>query len=146
MILMQKFPYVFALTGIWLGFVGAISFMEAWLKFKAPGIDIPLGLGIGRLVFNALNKVEWVCFLLILVQFAVQHKFVIRPQWIGIGILFIILIIQTFWLLPILDARAELIINNQPLPTSHFHFSYVFAELVKVVVLLFLLYQMMLKK
>ena len=41
---------------LWIGFVGAISFMEAWLKFKAPGVTMPIGLGIGKLVFNALNK------------------------------------------------------------------------------------------
>lgn len=43
---------------LWLGMVLAISFLEAPLKFRAPGITIPLGLGIGRLVFRALNTVE----------------------------------------------------------------------------------------
>lgn len=42
----------------WLGMVLAISFLEAPLKFRAPGITVPLGLGIGRLVFRALNAVE----------------------------------------------------------------------------------------
>lgn len=36
----------------------AISFLEAPLKFRAPGITVPLGLGIGRLVFQAFNAVE----------------------------------------------------------------------------------------
>ena len=36
----------------------AISFLETPLKFRAPGITLPLGLGIGRLVFRALNTVE----------------------------------------------------------------------------------------
>lgn len=40
---------------IWLGMVLAISFLETPLKFRAPGITLPLGLGIGRLVFRALN-------------------------------------------------------------------------------------------
>lgn len=53
-------PIVIIVTFLWIGFVCAISFMEAWLKFQAPGITVPLGLGIGRLVFNALNTVEWV--------------------------------------------------------------------------------------
>ncbi len=35
-----------------LGAIVAISFLEAPLKFLAPGITIPLGLGIGRLVFR----------------------------------------------------------------------------------------------
>ena len=43
---------------IWLGMVLAISFLEAPLKFRAPGITVQLGLGIGRLVFRALNTCE----------------------------------------------------------------------------------------
>ncbi len=47
-------------TFLWIGFVCAISFMEAWLKFQAPGVTLAVGLGIGQLVFALLNKVEWV--------------------------------------------------------------------------------------
>ena len=63
-----KMPIAVAViaTFLWIGFVCAISFMEAWLKFRAPGITLPLGLGIGRLVFNALNKVEWIFALVII--------------------------------------------------------------------------------
>ena len=43
---------------IWLGMVLAISFLEAPLKFRAPGVTVQLGLGIGRLVFRALNICE----------------------------------------------------------------------------------------
>ena len=46
---------------VWLGMVLAISFLEAPLKFRAPGVTIQLGLGIGRLVFRALNICEVVC-------------------------------------------------------------------------------------
>ena len=47
-----------AVPFIWLGMVLAISFLETPLKFRAPGITVPLGLGIGRLVFRALAVVE----------------------------------------------------------------------------------------
>ena len=43
---------------VWLGMVLAISFLEAPLKFRAPGVTLPIGLGIGRLVFRALNGCE----------------------------------------------------------------------------------------
>src|SRR6185312_13717413 len=49
---------VTALVFVWLGMVLAISFLEAPLKFRAPGVTIPIGLGIGRLVFRALNIAE----------------------------------------------------------------------------------------
>jgi len=36
----------------------AVSFLEAPLKFRAPGVTLPIGLAIGRLVFRALNRAE----------------------------------------------------------------------------------------
>jgi hypothetical protein len=40
--------------------VAAISFLETPLKFRAPGMSVPLGVGIGRIVYRALNGVETV--------------------------------------------------------------------------------------
>lgn len=56
-----------AVPFVWLGMVLAISFLEAPLKFRAPGITLPLGLGIGRLVFRALNAAEIVLAVLLAV-------------------------------------------------------------------------------
>ena len=56
-----------ALTFVWLGMVLAISFLEAPLKFRAPNVTLQIGLGIGRLVFRALNTVEVGFALVILV-------------------------------------------------------------------------------
>ncbi len=47
-----------AVTFVWLGMVTPISFVEAPLRFRAPGVTLPIGLGIGRLVFRALNITE----------------------------------------------------------------------------------------
>jgi MFS family permease len=50
--------------GVWrcvfhlAGHGAGISFLEAPLKFRAPGVTPRLGLGIGRVVFRALNRVE----------------------------------------------------------------------------------------
>ena len=121
---------------LWIGFVGAISFMEAWLKFRAPGITLPLGLGIGSLIFKALNKVEWVLAILMAIDLFLLHREV------GINlpkILFLaalaILIIQTLWLLPALDARIPLYQQGLKVPSSPLHFYYVGTEIVKVVCL-----------
>lgn len=43
---------------VWLGMILAISFVEAPLKFRASGVTTRIGLGIGRLVFRALNAAE----------------------------------------------------------------------------------------
>ena len=44
-----------AVTFVWLGTVLGISFLEAPLKFRAPGVTLPIGLGIGRLVFDSIQ-------------------------------------------------------------------------------------------
>ena len=54
-----------AVTFVWLGMVLAISFLEAPLKFRAPNVTLQIGLGIGRLVFRALNAAEVVFALVI---------------------------------------------------------------------------------
>ena len=118
---------------LWLGFVLAISFLEAWLKFQAPGITIPLGLGIGRLVFFALNKTEWFfAVLILLMQIKSGNWKQIRIEW---SALLIILLLQTFWLLPLLDARAEKVIQMVEIEPSSLHYYYVALEMIKVLIL-----------
>nr|NLD41287.1 hypothetical protein [Actinomycetales bacterium] len=43
----------------------AISFLEAPLKFRAPGVTVALGLGIGRIVFRAVNTCEVILALIV---------------------------------------------------------------------------------
>lgn len=132
----MKIKYLNILTGItflWIGFVCAISFMEAWLKFQAPGIDIKLGLGIGKLVFTALNYVEitlGLITLLTLVIISVKNKMNFFP--IGITLVFIIILVQSIWLLPYLNERADRLINNISVPHSSIHIWYVLLEVIKV--------------
>ena len=47
-----------AVVFVWLGMVLAVSFLETPLKFRAPNVTTQIGLGIGRLVFRALNAVD----------------------------------------------------------------------------------------
>ena len=121
-----------AISFIWIGFICAISFMEAWLKFQAPGITLPLGLGIGQLVFQALNLVE--CIFAV-VTLLLLLKYRNKLFWKGFALILAILCTQTFWLLPQLDVRAEIIINNGTPQQSYLHFYYVALEILKVVFL-----------
>lgn len=134
--LVVKYPLALMAVFVWVGFVCAISFMEAWLKFRAPGINLHLGLGIGRLVFSALNKVEWVMALIIFLNYFLGSGK--DFQWIYVLFLlaFVILVTQTFYFLPVMDARAELHIQGAEVPPSKLHFVYVFIELVKVISLI----------
>lgn len=112
--------------------------MEAWLKFRAPGITLPLGLGIGKLVFAALNKVEII--LLTLTAITLLYRRVDRPlrRWVyylGYA-LFAIVAVQTAWLLPVLSHRADLYISGADVPASSIHLYYVLMELAKMILLI----------
>lgn len=127
-----KHPILLISIFFWLGFVLAISFMEAWLKFRAPGVTLPIGLSIGRLIFSVLNKIEWVFIILI-----ISHYFLFRSSFQNFQVVIIlsllmVLILQTFWLLPKLDARAELHIQGAIVKRSFLHLYYVIGEVLKV--------------
>lgn len=144
MMIVAKYPLAIISAFLWVGFVCAISFLEAWLKFRAPGITIPLGLGIGRLVFSALNKIEWVFAIAIIINLVFDRGFsfssfslrdslsISSSTAILLFIPLVMLILQTFWALPTLDARAEIHLTGGTPPPSVLHFYYVGMELVKV--------------
>ena len=133
-----KYPIALVSVYLWIGFVCAISFMEAWLKFRASGVTVSIGLNIGRLVFNALNKVEWVFAIAIFADLIISKniflsmQILFKKETIFYLIPLILLIIQTFWTLPALDKRAEMYIENLPMPASYLHFYYVAMEALKV--------------
>ena len=134
---MKKYSVVIAIVFIWIGFVCAISFMEAWIKFQAPGVTLPLGLSVGRIVFNALNKVEIVLSLIISISLLFSGSRELKWKIILIVIPVLILAIQTLWFLPLLDVRAEKIIEGQTVPSSVVHFYYIGSEVFKTFCLAF---------
>ncbi len=125
-------PVAVICTFVWIGFICAISFLEAWMKFNAPGVTIPIGLGIGRLVFGALNKIEWVFTVAILVGIYSKPAITAFKTKIPFMLIVFILLLQTIWLLPALDIRAEMNINGLKVPHSNLHIYYVAAEVLKV--------------
>jgi len=127
-----KSPLELIICFIWLGFVCAISFMEAWIKFNAPRITISMGLSIGRLVFFALNKMEIIFAVLVFIIHIRNSSVLLELKNLPLLVSILILIIQTFWLLPTLDNRAELIIQGKHIHPSNLHFYYVGLEVVKV--------------
>jgi hypothetical protein len=124
------------LPPVWLGIIAAIA-MEAQLKFQAPGITRELGLGIGKIVFTALNRVECVIAILLLVTFLVFKN--TRITQIIFAAILLVLLAQTFWLIPSLIERIDLITSGQTLPTSlPVHFFYIGFEICKMILLLVL--------
>jgi hypothetical protein len=119
---------------LWCGMVLAIAFLEAPLKFKAPGITRELGLGIGKIVFSALNNAELALAVILAVAiFAVASHKTARFVF---GVIALILLIQTFWLIPVLMNRADVIISGSTPPDSSIHIFYIVFEAAKATLLL----------
>ena len=123
-----------AITFVWLGMVLAISFLEAPLKFRAPNVTLQIGLGIGRLVFRALNTVE-VAFALVIVAIVASG-----PTPVRIAVVFAVAIaalaIQLIAVRPRLTRRSDRVLAGAEGPRSHAHYAYVGLEAVKTVALL----------
>jgi hypothetical protein len=129
-------PLAFVVTFVWFGFVSAISFMEAPVKFTAPSLTLAVGLDVGRHVFAVLNKVE-IGFTLVSLLLLVRGGWPTRIAGL-LAALAGIVALQTLWLLPALDARALVYMaGGTPLP-SRLHFLYVALEAAKGVGLLIL--------
>jgi hypothetical protein len=124
----------------WAGFVSSISFMEAWLKFRAEGVTLDIGLSIGKKIFTSLNHVEWIFLLLYALPGIYLLKFNIELRTILTLLILIILLLQTFFVLPPLNHRVDLILNGQTPAKSFLHLYFGSLEILKVVILLWLSY------
>lgn len=93
------------LGSTWLGLIGSISFMEAWVKFHAPTVPKPYAFDIGRHVFSALNLVErnvsFVALVLLMMNGTVS-------EYVPVGIVWF----QTIFVIPTLLERAKMIDNQ----------------------------------
>lgn len=121
-----------AASFLWLGMVLAISFLETPLKFRAPEVTVRIGLGIGRLVFKALNAIETVLAGIILVAL------VAAPAGAVVALVGAVsaLAAQLLLVRPRLTRRSNAVLAGEGAPRSHAHFAYTGLEVVKVIALL----------
>jgi hypothetical protein len=122
-----------AVTFVWLGMVLAISFLETPLKFRAPGVTTPIGLGIGRLVFRALNRAEAVLALAVIG--AVLAGGARLTVIVLTAVAAALLTLQITLIRPRLSRRTSQILAGANLSRSRTHLCYVAAEAAKVIAL-----------
>lgn len=131
-----------AITFTWLGMVVAISFIEAPLKFRAPGVSLQVGLGIGRLVFRALNTVEAVFGAVLVIIVGTDP-----PPATVVGAVVVVvasLAVQLLVVRPRLTRRSDVVLAgtappaapDRPVRRSRIHYGYVALELLKVIALI----------
>jgi len=121
---------------IWFGMTAGVSMLATPVRFSAATITRPIALDVGRVVFAALNKAEFVALIILLIIVRVSG---IAKSYVAIcGILALILLAQAIWLLPELAARTDLIIAGVEPGPSIAHAAYSILELSKLMLLLYL--------
>lgn len=119
---------------VWLGMVLAISFLETPLKFRAPGVSRRLGLGIGRVVFGAFNRVEVVLALVLVGAVIPGPHRVVTVAAVGSAVA--VLAVQLLLVRPQLNRRSDRVLaGEEDLPRSRAHYAYVALELAKLAAL-----------
>jgi len=118
---------------VWLGMVVAISFLEAPLKFRAPGVTLRIGLGIGRLIFRALNTAELVFAMIAAAALFTHHT----PTTLDVALSIAVtaLLLQLVLVRPLLSKRTTEVLAGDEGERSRAHYAYIALELVKVVAL-----------
>ncbi|WP_019203158.1 hypothetical protein [Tsukamurella sp. 1534] len=128
---MNAVAAAFAFT--WLGMILAISFLEAPVKFRAPGVTIPLGVGIGRLVFRALNACEALLAAGIAVALAVGARDTAAVVLFALAAADLLGCIA---LRRIMDRRVLGGEVSEEMPRNNLHFGYIGLEVIKVALLI----------
>lgn len=123
-----------AATLIWLGMVLAISFLEAPLKFRAEGLDLRVGLAIGRIVFRALNIAEVIWALVIAVCLVIARPSGLVP---AIAVVTVVLLgVQLLLIRPRLNRRTARVLAGSNAPRSRAHHAYIGLEALKFAALI----------
>ena len=123
------------IAAIYMGLILGVSFFAAPIKFMAKGVEQEQLLAVGKVSFQAFTWVEFVAFTLLVVStFGVRTNKVVLSMFL----LFSLLIIQKFAVLPILDAELDRTAAGEIVEGSNLHSAYVAIECIKLLVLFYL--------
>jgi hypothetical protein len=123
-----------ALIMLWAGVLIGVSFLAAPAKFSAPTLTLPVAMDVGRQEFGTLNLAEIVLAVAALALAAYARA--PRTIWFGLAVAAAVIALQGLWLLPVLDARAEMIIQGETAPSAPWHTLYISIEVLKLLALL----------
>lgn len=118
---------------LWIGVLLGVSFLATPIKFAAPSLELPVALDVGRHTFALFNRIE--LGLAVALLAAVIAGVRRRNAIVALVLILVLLALESVWLLPALDARAEMIMQGQVPPPSALHTFYVGAEAIKLLCL-----------
>lgn len=118
----------------WIGMIIAIG-MESIVKFSTPLLSKPVGFDVGRVVFDAFNKVQaGLLLILLMLAFLTRASITAWDKFLLAG-LSAVFAAQVFWLFPALSERVALILAGIAPPPSYKHLLYGILELLKLIIL-----------
>jgi hypothetical protein len=122
------------LMPVWAGAIIGVSLIATPVKFQAPSLSIPAGLEVGRYTFRLFSRVE-LCFLIGVIIAAS----IAQPGWVTVLVLALVavqVLLQHYWLLPVLDHRVSDIVAGGPVLFSTSHWVYAALEVLKATLLI----------
>jgi hypothetical protein len=122
-----------ALALVWAGMLIGISFLATPAKFLAPSLTLPVALDVGRQTFGLFSLVEIVfAFVLVAGALVTGHE---RGILIAAVLIGAFVALEVVWLLPVLDARVEIILSGGTPEESGLHSLYIVFESAKLLLL-----------
>ncbi len=121
------------LMALWAGIVIGVSLIATPVKFQAPSLTIPVGLEVGRYTFRLMGRLE-LCFLIA----AIIAAGLAQPRLLSVVALALVIVevvLQRYWLLPVLDGRVSEILAGGPISFSIHHWVYAVMEGLKATLL-----------
>jgi hypothetical protein len=119
---------------VWAGMILGVAFIAVPAQFSAPDLSRPLGIDVTRQVFTAFGRIE-----LGLAAVTLVLALVVRPGpilWALLVLLWLMVAAQSAWLLPVLDMRADQLLQGQEPAPGPWHGLFVGSEITKLVALL----------
>lgn len=120
---------------LWAGMLIGVSFVATPVKFLAPTLTLPVALDVGRHTFTTFNMIELgfvAATVLIIVLVGPRSRTIVAATAVaGITVLS-----QTFWLLPLLRERTDLVVAGSAPAGSSLHVIYISVEVLKLLAIL----------
>jgi hypothetical protein len=126
--------FLVVLLAVWAGIVIGVSLISTPVKFQAPLLTIAVGLDVGRYTFRLLSAIELGLSAAAIVAAILAGA---RPLVsAAVALVIAAVLIQHYWLLPLLDARVTRILAGESVPASSYHTLFASIEVVKCLLLI----------
>ena len=96
-------------------------------------MTLPIALELGKLMFGVSANIQLFLAGAIALNFLLVKKYLTTGIIISYILLVILLLLEKFWMLPILDARADMLASGKPVQPTSLHDYFIYAEVGKLI-------------